>query len=218
MVSCASDRRGLDHRHPQAARRPSPSLPHTLSPLPNPFVAYALPAPLDSPPPGSAHFYRRNSAPGSAIRLVAGPAIKNRRGRVDAIDCSAVTADLTGLLQAWSRGDAEALEQLAPLVHLELAGDGEADAVRRASGRRVAADRPRAGVLRPAARLARRPLAEPGPLLRDHGADDAAGTGGRRACATARPSAAAAWTPCRSRAWTSRRRSRSWTSSRSKMR
>lgn len=29
-------------------------------------------------------------------------------------------ADLTGLLQAWSRGDAEALEQLAPLVHQEL--------------------------------------------------------------------------------------------------
>ena len=28
--------------------------------------------------------------------------------------------DLTGLLQAWSRGDAEALEQLAPLVHREL--------------------------------------------------------------------------------------------------
>lgn len=31
-------------------------------------------------------------------------------------------ADLTGLLQAWSRGDTEALEQLAPLVHLELRG------------------------------------------------------------------------------------------------
>src|SRR5215217_5202406 len=31
-------------------------------------------------------------------------------------------ADLTGLLQAWSRGDAEALEQLAPLVHVELRG------------------------------------------------------------------------------------------------
>ena len=29
-------------------------------------------------------------------------------------------ADLTGLLQAWSRGDASALEQLAPLVHGEL--------------------------------------------------------------------------------------------------
>jgi RNA polymerase sigma-70 factor, ECF subfamily len=29
-------------------------------------------------------------------------------------------ADLTGLLQAWSRGEAEALEQLAPLVHREL--------------------------------------------------------------------------------------------------
>lgn len=29
-------------------------------------------------------------------------------------------ADLTGLLQAWSRGEAEALEQLEPLVHAEL--------------------------------------------------------------------------------------------------
>ena len=28
--------------------------------------------------------------------------------------------DLTGLLQAWSRGDAQALEQLAPLVHRQL--------------------------------------------------------------------------------------------------
>ena len=31
-------------------------------------------------------------------------------------------ADLTGLLQAWSRGEAEALELLAPLVHRELRG------------------------------------------------------------------------------------------------
>ena len=41
------------------------------------------------------------------------------------VDLSEVTkgvADVTGLLQAWSRGDAEALEQLAPLVHLELRG------------------------------------------------------------------------------------------------
>jgi RNA polymerase sigma-70 factor, ECF subfamily len=41
------------------------------------------------------------------------------------VDSAAVTdsvADVTGLLQAWSRGDAEALEQLAPLVHLELRG------------------------------------------------------------------------------------------------
>ena len=41
------------------------------------------------------------------------------------VDLSAVAkdvADLTGLLQAWSRGDEEALEQLAPLVHLELRG------------------------------------------------------------------------------------------------
>lgn len=29
-------------------------------------------------------------------------------------------ADLTGLLQAWSGGDAEAFDHLAPLVHLEL--------------------------------------------------------------------------------------------------
>ena len=29
-------------------------------------------------------------------------------------------ANLTGLLQAWSRGDASALDHLAPLVHLEL--------------------------------------------------------------------------------------------------
>ncbi|HKW02566.1 MAG TPA: ECF-type sigma factor [Vicinamibacterales bacterium] len=29
-------------------------------------------------------------------------------------------ADVTGLLQAWSSGDADALEQLAPLVHREL--------------------------------------------------------------------------------------------------
>jgi len=31
-----------------------------------------------------------------------------------------VTADVTGLLQAWSGGDAAALDQLAPLVHREL--------------------------------------------------------------------------------------------------
>jgi len=30
------------------------------------------------------------------------------------------SADLTGLLQAWSRGEPEALERLAPLVHAEL--------------------------------------------------------------------------------------------------
>ena len=29
-------------------------------------------------------------------------------------------ADVTGLLQAWSGGDAEALDQLAPLVQREL--------------------------------------------------------------------------------------------------
>jgi len=31
-----------------------------------------------------------------------------------------VAADLTGLLKAWSGGDAQALDQLAPLVHREL--------------------------------------------------------------------------------------------------
>ncbi|MEP7309462.1 MAG: ECF-type sigma factor [Acidobacteriota bacterium] len=33
---------------------------------------------------------------------------------------SGQTADLTGLLQAWDRGDASALEQLAPLLQAEL--------------------------------------------------------------------------------------------------
>jgi RNA polymerase sigma factor (TIGR02999 family) len=46
-----------------------------------------------------------------------------------------VSADLTGLLQAWSRGDAEALEQLEPLVHLEL----REMARRMLSGERLAA-------------------------------------------------------------------------------
>jgi RNA polymerase sigma-70 factor (ECF subfamily) len=32
------------------------------------------------------------------------------------------SADLTGLLQAWSRGEPDALEHLAPLVHRELRG------------------------------------------------------------------------------------------------
>jgi len=39
---------------------------------------------------------------------------------VDGIDSSAVTADVTGLLQAWSSGDGQALAQLAPLVQREL--------------------------------------------------------------------------------------------------
>ena len=38
----------------------------------------------------------------------------------DGIHSRAVIADVTGLLQAWSSGDAEALEQLAPLVQREL--------------------------------------------------------------------------------------------------
>lgn len=33
---------------------------------------------------------------------------------------SGQTGDLTGLLQAWDRGDASALDQLAPLLHAEL--------------------------------------------------------------------------------------------------
>jgi RNA polymerase sigma factor (TIGR02999 family) len=40
---------------------------------------------------------------------------RRRAGRV-----LAVTADVTGLLQAWSGGDADALDQLAPLVQREL--------------------------------------------------------------------------------------------------
>ena len=50
---------------------------------------------------------------------------KCRRPSLAPVDLPGVTkdvADLTGLLQAWGRGDAEALEQLAPLVHLELRG------------------------------------------------------------------------------------------------
>jgi len=48
-------------------------------------------------------------------------------------------ADLTGLLQAWSRGDAAALEQLAPLVHQEL----------RAMARRLLADERHAAAWQP---------------------------------------------------------------------
>ena len=70
-------------------------------------------------------------------------------------------ADLTGLLQAWSRGDANALEQLAPLVQRELR-----EMARRmlARERRAATgSQPiRARVVFAAARLARHPLAEPG--------------------------------------------------------
>jgi hypothetical protein len=52
-------------------------------------------------------------------------ATKCKRPSLVPVNLSGVTkdvADLTGLLQAWSRGDADALEQLAPLVHLELRG------------------------------------------------------------------------------------------------
>ena len=48
-------------------------------------------------------------------------------------------ADLTGLLQAWSRGESDALEQLAPLVHLEL----------RDMARRMLAGEHRAGAWQP---------------------------------------------------------------------
>jgi len=49
---------------------------------------------------------------------------KCRRVLRPSVDWGPVTsdADLTGLLQAWSRGDAAALERLAPLVHHELRG------------------------------------------------------------------------------------------------
>jgi RNA polymerase sigma factor (TIGR02999 family) len=45
---------------------------------------------------------------------------KASAGGGDGIDFRAVTADVTGLLQAWSGGDAKALELLAPLVQREL--------------------------------------------------------------------------------------------------
>lgn len=48
-------------------------------------------------------------------------------------------ADLTGLLQAWSRGDEEALDQLAPLVHSEL----------REMARRILSGERRTGRLQP---------------------------------------------------------------------
>ena len=48
-------------------------------------------------------------------------------------------SDLTGLLQAWSRGDGEALAQLAPLVHREL----------REMARRLLTDERRDGGLQP---------------------------------------------------------------------
>ena len=48
-------------------------------------------------------------------------------------------ADLTGLLQAWSRGDEQALDRLAPLVHREL----------REMARRILAGERRDGRLQP---------------------------------------------------------------------
>ena len=47
------------------------------------------------------------------------PGCHEPTGRIVAMNSD---ADLTGLLQAWSRGEAGALEQLAPLVHRELRG------------------------------------------------------------------------------------------------
>jgi DNA-directed RNA polymerase specialized sigma24 family protein len=126
-------------------------------------------------------------------------------------------ADLTGLLQAWSRGDAEALEQLAPLVSLELRGvarrmlsrerqaDGwqPTDLVQESYVRlldwRVVRWQNRAHFFATTAKMMRRVLVDV--RVRDAPAN-----------------VAAAWTPRRSRAWTSRRQNDSWTSSRSKMR
>ena len=107
-------------------------------------------------------------------------------------------ADLTGLLQAWSGGDAEALDQLAPLVHREL----REMARRLLSGERsaagVAADRPRAGVVRAPARLADGALGESGALLCHDRADDAPGPRRSRRVRDRRPSAGEASASCRS--------------------
>ncbi|MEP7308295.1 MAG: ECF-type sigma factor [Acidobacteriota bacterium] len=90
-------------------------------------------------------------------------------------------ADLTGLLQAWSRGDEGALPELAPLVHRELRG----------IARRLLAGERNAGAWQPTDllqepyvrpldwRTAHGPLAEPSALLLDdraHDASRAAGT------------------------------------------
>ena len=44
----------------------------------------------------------------------------NLRPAATGVESWALTANVTGLLQAWSSGDAEALEQLVPLVQREL--------------------------------------------------------------------------------------------------
>ena len=105
------------------------------------------------------------------------------------VDLSAVTkdvADLTGLLQAWSRGDAEALEQLAPLVHLELRG-----VARRMLSRERQADgwQPTDLVQESYVRLLDWRVVRwqnRAHFFATTAQDDAAGTGGRRACATRR--------------------------------
>ena len=120
-----------DHWRPPTARRRSPRLPHTPSPPSNRFVAYVLPLqPSGADPAGTgpatgsmrAHLYRRNPAAGGAIRLRTGSGDSRTVSAAggDGIDSRAVIADVTGLLQAWSGGDAEALDQLAPLVQREL--------------------------------------------------------------------------------------------------
>ena len=58
--------------------------------------------------------YGRRSAEKSAIA--------GAPNRIDSFAVNEGGADLTGLLQAWSRGEAQALELLAPLVHRELRG------------------------------------------------------------------------------------------------
>ena len=72
--------------------------------------------------PVRAHFYRRNSAADVQSGLEPDSVARARASEAggDGIDSGGVTADVTGLLQAWSGGDAEALEQLVPLVHREL--------------------------------------------------------------------------------------------------
>ena len=96
--------------------------------------------------------------------------------------------DSTGLLQAWSRGDASALDDLAPLVHLEL----RQMARRLLSGERSAVGWQPTELVQEsvpaAARLADGAVGEPGALLCDDGAHDAAGARRRGAGAASAPS------------------------------
>ena len=178
-------------------------------PLPNLFVAYAL---LRSA-------LSRRSRVRSPTQAES-EGTKCKRPLSCPVDSLAVTkgvADLTGLLQAWSRGEAEALEQLAPLVHRELRGmarrmlSGErqadgwqpTDLVQESYVRlldwRVVRWQNRAHFFATTARMMRRVLVDAARARR------AAKRGG-------------GVEPRRSRAWTSRRQSRSSTCSRSKTR